>query len=125
MKPQPLTPVTAKGAPPIVVISTTGDPATPYAGGVAVAKTLDSGVLVTNEGDGHTVVADGKPCIDDSVTAYLAGGTTRSPRTARPASDPASAGRRVLAQVGGGAGQEGVDVGGLVGGRPSPNHAGA
>jgi pimeloyl-ACP methyl ester carboxylesterase len=71
VKPQPLTPVTAKGAPPIVVISTTGDPATPYQGGVTVAHTLDSGVLVTNEGDGHTVVADGKPCIDDLVKAYL------------------------------------------------------
>jgi pimeloyl-ACP methyl ester carboxylesterase len=71
VKPQPLTPVTATGAPPIVVISTTGDPATPYQGGVTVAETLASGVLVTNEGDGHTVVADGKPCIDDLVKAYL------------------------------------------------------
>lgn len=68
---EPLEPVTAAGAPPIVVISTTGDPATPYEAGVAVAERLESGVLVTNEGDGHTVVADGKDCIDDLVTAYL------------------------------------------------------
>ncbi len=69
--PVPLEPVTAPGTPPILVISTTGDPATPYEGGVAVAKRLESGVLITNEGDGHTVVADGKPCIDDLVEAYF------------------------------------------------------
>ena len=69
--PEPLEPVTAPGTPPIVVVSTTGDPATPYEAGVAVAERLENGVLVTNEGDGHTVVANGKPCIDDLVAAYL------------------------------------------------------
>ncbi len=69
--PVPLETTTAPGAPPILVISTTGDPATPYQAGVDVAETLESGVLITNEGDGHTVTADGKPCIDDLVIAYL------------------------------------------------------
>jgi pimeloyl-ACP methyl ester carboxylesterase len=72
--PDPLTPVTAPGAPPILVVSTTGDPATPYEAGVRVAALLERGVLVTNEGDGHTVVADGKACIDDLVVAYLVDG---------------------------------------------------
>lgn len=72
---EPLEPVTAPGTPPIVVISTTGDPATPYEAGVVVADRLESGVLVTNEGDGHTVVADGKRCIDDLVIRYLVEGT--------------------------------------------------
>jgi pimeloyl-ACP methyl ester carboxylesterase len=72
---EPLEPVTAPGTPPILVVSTTGDPATPYEGGVRVAERLESGVLITNEGDGHTVVADGKPCIDDLVVAYLVDGT--------------------------------------------------
>jgi pimeloyl-ACP methyl ester carboxylesterase len=67
----PLEPVTAPGTPPILVVSTTGDPATPYEAGVAVAEQLASGVLVTNEGDGHTVVLDGKPCIEDIVERYL------------------------------------------------------
>jgi pimeloyl-ACP methyl ester carboxylesterase len=71
VQPTPLAPVSAPGTPPILVISTTGDPATPYEAGVNVAKRLESGVLVTNEGDGHTVVSDGKPCIDDLVVAYL------------------------------------------------------
>jgi pimeloyl-ACP methyl ester carboxylesterase len=69
--PQPLEAVTAPGAAPIVVISTTGDPATPYEGGVAVAEALESGVLVTNVGRSHTSFAEGKPCIDDLVVAYL------------------------------------------------------
>ena len=69
--PEPLTRVTAPGAPPILVVSTTGDPATPYEAGVAVAATLESGILITNEGDGHTVVGQGKSCIDDLVTNYL------------------------------------------------------
>jgi pimeloyl-ACP methyl ester carboxylesterase len=67
----PLEPVTAPGTPPILVISTTGDPATPYEAGVAVAERLAGGVLVTNEGDGHTAFAQGNPCIDDIVAAYL------------------------------------------------------
>ncbi len=69
--PQPLPRLTAKGSPPIVVISTTRDPATPYASGVKVAKRLPHGVLVTNDGDGHTVYAQGKACVDDAVTRYL------------------------------------------------------
>jgi pimeloyl-ACP methyl ester carboxylesterase len=77
----PLAPVEAPGTPPIVVISTTGDPATPYAAGVTVADRLASGVLVTNEGDGHTVTADGKPCIDDIVVAYLVDGKPPADRT--------------------------------------------
>jgi pimeloyl-ACP methyl ester carboxylesterase len=72
--PTPLEPVTAPGTPPILVVSTTGDPATPYQSGVAVAERLESGVLVTNEGDGHGVVANGKACIDDMVAAYLVDG---------------------------------------------------
>lgn len=71
---EPLPPVTAPGAAPILVVSTTGDPATPYEAGVRVADLLESGVLVTNEGDGHTVVADGNECIDDLVVAYLVDG---------------------------------------------------
>ncbi|MGK2948688.1 MAG: alpha/beta hydrolase [Acidimicrobiales bacterium] len=73
---EPLEAVSAPGAPPILVISTTGDPATPYEAGVTVAERLESGILVTNEGDGHTVVADGNRCIDDLVIAYLVDGTT-------------------------------------------------
>ncbi len=84
VRPEPLQPVTAPGAAPILVISTTGDPATPYEAGVAVAERLESGVLVINDGDGHTVVADGKPCIDDIVIAYLVEGEVPDDGTTCP-----------------------------------------
>lgn len=62
--------VSAPGAPPIVVIGTTGDPATPYSWAEALAAQLDSGVLVTREGEGHTSYADSQ-CVEDVVDAYL------------------------------------------------------
>lgn len=68
---EPMTAVTAAGAPPILVVSTTNDPATPYEAGVRTAERLESGVLLTYEGDGHTVVANGVPCVDDAAAAYL------------------------------------------------------
>ncbi len=71
VEPQPLTAPAAEGSPPIVVVSTTNDPATPYESGVRVADQLPQGVLVTNEGDGHTVVAQGEECVDDAVFTYL------------------------------------------------------
>lgn len=68
---EPLTEVTAPGTPPILVVSTTNDPATPYESGVAVAERLESGVLLTNEGEGHGIVGNGKTCIDEAATTYL------------------------------------------------------
>ena len=76
---EPLEPVTAPGSPPILVISTTNDPATPYQAGVEVAERLSKGVLLTNEGDGHTVFGQGKSCVDDMVD--------RVPRRSRPAEE--------------------------------------
>ncbi len=64
-------PVRAAGAPPIVVIGGTGDPATPYAWSVALAKELSSGVLLTRTGEGHGSYGLGTPCIDGLVDAYL------------------------------------------------------
>jgi len=70
-EPNPIGPPQAEGSPPIVVLSTTDDPATPYESGVAVADLLPQGVLVTNEGAGHTIFTDGKSCIDDATVPYL------------------------------------------------------
>lgn len=69
-KPDPIGPADAAGAPPIVVVSTTGDPATPYEWGQAVAKQLKSGVLITNNGEGHTAYGQNS-CVDGAVNAYL------------------------------------------------------
>ncbi len=60
----------ADGAAPILVIGTTGDPATPYQWSVEMAAVLSSGVLYTVEADGHTAFLS-VPCVDDVVIDYL------------------------------------------------------
>jgi pimeloyl-ACP methyl ester carboxylesterase len=65
----------APGAAPIVVVGTTRDPATPYQQAVNLAHELDSGVLLSRDGDGHTAYGAGNPCINDAVNTYLAQGT--------------------------------------------------
>jgi pimeloyl-ACP methyl ester carboxylesterase len=65
-------PVRAEGAPPVVVIGVSRDPATPYAWAQAVAGQLASAVLLTVDGDGHTSYRAGGPrCVVDAVDAYL------------------------------------------------------
>nr|WP_302477548.1 alpha/beta hydrolase [Aeromicrobium stalagmiti] len=71
----PLPDIDAQGAPPIVVVGTTRDPATPYESAEALASQLDSGVLLTREGDGHTAYVSGNQCIVDAVNTYLLDGT--------------------------------------------------
>lgn len=71
VEPEPLGAIAADGAPAILVVSTTGDPATPYENGVTVADRLTSGVLLTHEGEGHTIVFQGSSCVDAVVVAYL------------------------------------------------------
>ena len=62
------------GLVPTVVVSTTGDPATPYQAGVDLARQL-GGRLLTFEGTQHTASLHGDRCIDNAVTAYLVDGT--------------------------------------------------
>ena len=64
----------AKGAPPIVVIGTTRDPATPYPWAQGLARELDSAHLITRNGDGHTGFAVGNRCVDDAVDNYYVRG---------------------------------------------------
>jgi pimeloyl-ACP methyl ester carboxylesterase len=61
----------APGAPPIVVIGTTGDPATPYADAQHLTQELQSGHLLTYVGEGHTVYGRGDHCVDNAVNDYL------------------------------------------------------
>ncbi len=71
VEPDPIGGVSAEGAPPILVVSTTGDPATPYENGVTVAERLASGVLLTYEGEGHTITFQGSSCVDAIAVDYL------------------------------------------------------
>ena len=67
--------IRAEGAAPILVIGTTNDPATPYEWSVSLADQLDSGVLITRVGEGHTGFNKGSACVDDAVVAYFLDGT--------------------------------------------------
>jgi len=58
------------GLAPTMVISTTGDPATPYQAGIDLARALHSRLL-TVHGTQHTAALDGDRCVDDMVARYL------------------------------------------------------
>lgn len=71
--PDPIDPLLigpAVGAPPILVIGNTGDPATPYEWSVQLSESLESGVLYTVEAEGHTAYGT-FDCVEADVTAYL------------------------------------------------------
>ncbi|MET8683465.1 alpha/beta hydrolase [Streptomyces sp. NPDC004732] len=70
--------VSAEGAPPIVVIGNTGDPATPYEGARKMADELGKGVGVelTYKGQGHGAYDSKNKCVRGAVDGYLLAGTT-------------------------------------------------
>ncbi len=59
------------GAPPILVIGNTKDPATPFQWAQALSRDLKSGVLLGWNGNGHTAYMMGSSCIDNAVDRYL------------------------------------------------------
>ncbi|KRF16572.1 hypothetical protein ASG90_09840 [Nocardioides sp. Soil797] len=73
-KPAKRKPISATGADPLLVVGTTRDPATPYEWAQALAKQLDSALLVTRDGDGHTGYNMGSDCVDDVIEGYLIDG---------------------------------------------------
>lgn len=66
---EPHTP-NVQGLPPVVVVSVTGDPATPYQAGVDLAQQL-KGALIKVNGEQHTASLQGNSCLDDKVVSYL------------------------------------------------------
>lgn len=72
--------IKVNGLPPILVVSTTNDPATPYQAGVDLAKQL-GGTLLTFDGTQHTVVFQGNACVDDIAARYLVDVTVPPPNT--------------------------------------------
>lgn len=68
---QPAPEIDADGAAPILVVGTSRDPATPYEWAVELAGQLESGVLLSRDGDGHTAYNAGNECIDSTIEAYL------------------------------------------------------
>ncbi|MET9804779.1 alpha/beta hydrolase [Streptomyces sp. NPDC006368] len=78
--------VRAEGAAPIVVIGTTGDPATPYAGTRRMVESLGKGVGVeiTYKGERHGAYNGGDPCVRDVVNRYLLEGKVPAAGTVCP-----------------------------------------
>ena len=66
--------VHAKGAAPILVVGTAGDPATPYHWAQALARQLDSAQLITWDGNAHVAYIRGNKCIKTAVDDFLLGG---------------------------------------------------
>ena len=82
LHPGPPPSLRAKGASPIVVIGTRGDPATPFAWAEVLTRQLKSAVLLSAPGFSHTSFAMGresseqipvpaKTCVDDLTVRYL------------------------------------------------------
>ncbi|MGA5820483.1 alpha/beta hydrolase [Kitasatospora sp. NPDC094028] len=67
--------IRAEGSAPILVVGSTGDPATPYASAEALAKGFANATLLTRVGEGHGAFGKGNACIDKAMAAYLTEGT--------------------------------------------------
>jgi len=63
-------PLTVRGAPPLLVVGSTGDPATPFSEAQALTKRLPGSVLLTRQGEGHTGYG-ASACVRAKVDAYL------------------------------------------------------
>ena len=63
--------ITAEGTPDLLVVGTTGDPATPYEWSVTLAGQLASATLLTWEGEGHTAYGRSNDCIETAVDDYF------------------------------------------------------
>ena len=66
-------PITAPGSPDILVVGTTGDPATPYEWAVALSEQLEKGHLVTYQGEGHTAYG-ASGCVTRVVDGFFLDG---------------------------------------------------
>jgi pimeloyl-ACP methyl ester carboxylesterase len=64
-------PVRGAGANPVVILGTTGDPATPYNWSVSLAEQLENASLLTYVGEGHLAYRNNDPCINGPVDEYF------------------------------------------------------
>ena len=74
-------PAEYKGSTDILVIGTTGDPATPVEWATELRKQLGTAALLTWEGEGHTAYGRAGDCIGDAVDGYLVDGKTPADNT--------------------------------------------
>jgi pimeloyl-ACP methyl ester carboxylesterase len=67
-------PVRGEGANPVVILGTSGDPATPYNWSVSLNEQLENSVLLTLVGEGHLAYDESVSCINDPVDTYFVTG---------------------------------------------------
>jgi pimeloyl-ACP methyl ester carboxylesterase len=67
-------PVTGDGANPVVIIGTTGDPATPYNWSLSLAEQLGQSRHLTLVAEGHLAYNKGSSCINEAVEEYFVTG---------------------------------------------------
>ncbi|MEU5209132.1 alpha/beta hydrolase [Streptomyces sp. NPDC020742] len=74
--------VSAPGAPPMLLVATTNDPATPYEGAFHMARELDNdSVVLTYRGEGHAAYTTGDSCVQRYVDGFLLDGVLPKPNT--------------------------------------------
>lgn len=70
------TKITGRGLPPMLLFQATEDAATPYRGGLEMARALPNARLVVESGGGsHAITFGGNQCLDDLLIEYLRDGT--------------------------------------------------
>ena len=74
-------PVEYTGSTDIVVIGTTGDPATPVEWASSLRKQLGQASLLTWQGEGHTAYGRSNDCVGNAVDGYLVDGKTPADNT--------------------------------------------
>ncbi|MER5308481.1 alpha/beta hydrolase [Streptomyces sp. NPDC002773] len=72
--------VDAPGVPPVLVVGTAGDPATPYGEAVGLARQFPGGMLLSFDSPGHTGYGR-SACVDEKVEEYLIALTKVRPGT--------------------------------------------
>lgn len=76
---EPVQRVQIKNVPPILILGTTYDPATPIVWARALQQRIPKSVLVELAGDGHTAYSVGSACVDRIVNSFLLSENVSSP----------------------------------------------
>ena len=74
-------PAAPGSAPPMLIVATTHDPATPFSWAELLVEQVGDAMLLVRDGDGHTGYREGSTCVDDAVDAFLLDGVLPEPGT--------------------------------------------
>ncbi|KFU80240.1 alpha/beta hydrolase fold [Amycolatopsis lurida] len=81
-QPRPLPTVNGKGVPPVVMVQSANDPATPIEGARKAHAGFENSRLLTVTGEGdHGIYGYGNPAVDEVVDAYLVDGVVPENRS--------------------------------------------